>query len=247
MSSTPSTATSTTKDTMLRNRKDYPSFITPKATVAWAQIDEPDYEYKDEGEFHIRVRFDPDDAEWNPIREAAEALLDEAFKAKRAELQKEKKGALLKKLHKKEEVFTEELDRESGDPTGKLLIRAGKKFRVEVKNGPNAGKVYEFTPDVFDARGKKLKKRPRVGSGSEVKLSIRVKEYFLAKDGEMGISYELEAVQIIKLVQGGSRDAASYGFAQEDGDALEDEDTGGFGDEGEGFTSDDDEDGNSDF
>lgn len=229
---------------MLRKRNEYPSFITPKATVAWAQIDEPDYEYKDGGEFHVRVRFDPSDSSWDGIREAAEALLEEAFQAKRAELLKEKKGALLKKLHKTDSVFTEELDRETGEPTGKFLIRAGKKFRVEVKNGPNAGKVYEFTPDVFDARGKKLNKRPKVGSGSEVKLSIRVKEYFLASDGSMGISYELEALQIIKLVQGGSRDAASYGFAQEEGDSIED--TGGFEDEGTGYTS-DDEDGNSDF
>lgn len=228
---------------MLRNRKDYPSVITPKGTVAWASIDEADFEYKDGGEFHIRVRFDPDDLK--EIEAIGQEILDEAFDAMTNELKREKKGALLKKLHKRD-VITMETDRETGEETGMAIIRAGKTFRVTPKNGKNAGKTFEFTPDVFDARGKKLNKRPKVGSGSEVKISVKLMEYFVAKDGEMGIKFELQAVQIIKLVQGGSRDAASYGFAQEDGDALEDEDTGGFSDEGTGFTS-DEEDGDTDF
>jgi hypothetical protein len=228
---------------MLRNRNQYPSVITPKGTVAWASIDEPDFEYKDGGEFHIRVRFDPDDLK--EIEAIGQEILDEAFEAMSSELKKEKKGALLKKLHKRD-VIQMETDRETGDETGYAIIRAGKTFRVTPKNGKNAGKTFEFTPDVFDARGKKLKKRPRVGSGSEVKISVKLMEYFVAKDGEMGIKFELEAVQIIKLIQGGSRDAASYGFAQEEGDAIEDEDTGGFKDEGDGFEA-EDEDDNSDF
>src|SRR5690348_14742436 len=170
-SATTSPAASNAKDTMLRNRKDYPTKITPKAKVIWGSIDEPDYDYKDGGEFHIKVRFDPDDAAWADIISTAEDLLDEAYKAKQAELRNDKKGALLKKLHKKDPVFTMETDRETGDETGMAVLRAGMKYKVEVKNGPNAGKVYEFTPDVFDARGKELKKRPRVGGGSTVKLS----------------------------------------------------------------------------
>ena len=46
-----------------------------------------------------------------------------------------------------------------------------------------------------------------------------------------------EAVQIIKLVQGGSRDAASYGFSEEEGDSLDD---GSPFDETEGYEGDDD-------
>ena len=224
---------------MLRNRKDYPSVITPKGTVAWASIDEADYEYKDEGEFHIRVRFDPDDLK--EVEALAQEILDEAYAAKKSELTKEKKGALLKKLHVVP-VIKMETDRETGDETGFAVIRSGMKHRIEIKNGPKAGQSFEKYPDVFDARGKKLRTRPKIGSGSEVKVSVKIMEYFIAKDGEMGIKYELEAVQIIKLVQGGSRDAASYGFGQEEGDALEDADTGGFSDEGGGFTSDEGDD-----
>jgi hypothetical protein len=231
---------------MLRNRKDYPTFITPKAKVIWGAIDEPDYDYKDGGEFHIKVRFDPDDAAWADIMAQAAALLDEAYDAKVAELKAEKKGALLKKLHKRDPIFTMETDRETGDETGMAVLRAGMKFRVEVKNGPNAGKTYEFTPDVFDARGKQLKKRPRIGGGSTVRISAKMMEYFIAKDGEMGISFSLEAVQIIDLVQGGKRDAESYGFGAEDGYTAAD-DSGGFDDEGEGYEGGDESGGSSDF
>lgn len=225
---------------MLRKRNEYPRLITPLATVAWASIDEPDYEYKEDGEFHIRVRFD-DDADLTELREAAEELLEEAYEDMKARLRKEKKGALLKKLHKNEEVIKEEVERETGDPTGKLIIRAGMRFKVTPKTGKYASKTFEKTPDVFDARGNRLKKRPRIGSGSEVKVALRPMEYFIAKDGELGIKYELEAVQIIRLVQGGSRDAADYGFGKEDGDDLSD--SGGFADEGEGYDGSDDDSG----
>lgn len=227
---------------MLRNRKDYPSVITPKGVVAWASIDQPDFEYKDEGEFHIRVRFEPDALA--DIEVQARELLEEAFAAKTEELKREKKGAILRKLHMKEDIFPEELTRdEAAEPTGFVLIRAGMKHRIEIKNGPRAGQTFEKFPDVFDAKGKRLKKRPKIGSGSEVKISIRLMEYFIAKDGEMGIKFELEAVQIIKLVQGGSRDAASYGFGEEEGDSLADDSPF---DETDGFEGDDDDDADTD-
>lgn len=218
---------------MLRNRNEYPKLITPKGVVAWASIDEADYEYKEEGEFHIRVRFDPEDPGLEKLREEAEAILEEAHEDMKRRLKKEKKGALLKKLHLKEDVITEEVDRETGEPTGKVIIRAGMKYKVTPKSGKYAGKTLEFTPDVFDARGNRLHKRPRIGSGSEVKVAVQPMEYFMPKDGEMGISWKLNAVQIIRLVQGGSRDAASYGFGEEDGDVLAGNDAG-FEDEGEG-------------
>lgn len=225
---------------MLRKRNEYPLLYTPKGDVAWSSIAEADYEYKpDEGEFHIRVRFDPEDPGLDPLREAAEEILQEAYADMKARLKKEKKGALLNKLHLKEDVIPEEIDRESGQPTGKVVIRAGMKHKVTPKTGKNAGKTFTFKPDVFDAKTNRLKSPPQIGRGSEVKVALRPMEYFMPKDGEMGISWKLEAVQIIRLVQGGSRDAASYGFGEEEGDTLRD--TGGFDDEGDGYEAEDDD------
>lgn len=219
---------------MLRKRNEYPRVITPKGVVAWASLDKPDFEYKDEGEFHVRLRFDPETPGLDELRAKAEELLDEAFEAKSAELTREKKGALLKKLHKVD-VIKEELDRETGEPTGALIIRAGMKHRITPKNS----EPFEKTPDVFDAKRKRLRKVPKVGPGSELKLSVRLMEYFISKEGEMGIRFELEGAQILKLVQSGSRDAASYGFDEEEGDSLADD--GGFDEEVGGYTGSDDD------
>jgi hypothetical protein len=86
-------------------------------------------------------------------------------------------------------------------------------------------------PDFFNAQGARLKNPPKIGSGSELKLSVRLVPYLAPNDGSVGISYQLEGVQILKLVSGGQRSASDYGFGAEDGDDIQD-DNGGFADEG---------------
>lgn len=225
---------------MLKKRNDYPQLITPKIEVVWAQLNEPDFQYKAEGEFHVRGRPDTSDPLYDAMLETATKVRDEFFAEKKAELAAQKKGALLNKI-KVVDVIKEEVDRESGDPTGNMTLRSGMKHRIEIKNGPKAGQTFEKRPDFFDARGVRLKNPPKIGSGSVVKLGVRLIPYFVSKDGEIGVSYQLEGVQILKLVAGGQRDASYYGFGAEEGDAIE-EDNGGFTEEAGGFTSDGDTD-----
>ena len=217
----------------MAKRNDYPQIITPKLEVAWAQLNEPDFEYKPEGEFHVRGRPDTSDPLYDKLVETATKVRDDFFAEQKAELTAQKKGALANKLHTVD-VVKEEIDRESGEPTGNMTIRSGMKHRIEIKNGPKTGQTFEKRPDFFDARGVRLKNPPKIGSGSVLKLGIRIVPYLIAKDGEVGVSYQLNGVQIIKLVSGGQRDASYYGFGAEDGDAIE-EDNGGFGDEPGGF------------
>lgn len=240
---------------MLRKRNEYPSFITPKGVTIYPAVHEPDYKFKEEGEYHVRLRLDPDAVGgFNPktkkamtlaeILAEAETIRDEAYDAKVKQLTEQKKGALLKKMAKAP-VIREEEDPESGEPTGFVILRATLKARIDIKNGPRAGESFEKKPDVFDATGKQLKKSPKVGTGSEVKLSIVPMDYETDGGTTIGTRFELQGVQIIKLIQGGSRDAASYGFGVEDGDSIEDEADSGFGNEGGGYTdtsSDDDRD-----
>lgn len=221
----------------MKKRSDYPTFITPKIEASWAQLNEPDYEYKAEGQFHVRGRPDTDDPRYAKLIELAEAVRDEFFEAQKAKLTEEKKGALLKKLHKVD-VVKEEIDRETGDPTGFMTMRAAALFHITIKNGPKAGQEFDKVPDFFDARGVRLKNPPKIGSGSILKLSVRIVPYLNPKEGEVGVSYQLEGVQIIKLVQGGQRDASYYGFEAEEGDAI-DNDDGGFSSESGGYEADD--------
>lgn len=218
---------------MFRERKDYPRITTPRSTVVWASLNEPDFKYKQEfGEYHVKLRLDPaDPAVQETIIGPAEELLEEAYQAKVEELKKQKKGAILKDLHKKEEVLAAEVDRETGDETGYVLLNARMNAGGRRKKDDS---VWKAKPDFFNAQGQKLKNPPKIGSGSELKLGVRMTEYFIAKDKEMGIRFELEGVQLLKVVSGGQRSASDYGFgAEDDADTIEDQDYG-FEDETDG-------------
>lgn len=214
---------------MLRDRKDYPKLYTPRGVAIFPALDKPDFKFKENGEYHARLRLDPNDADLQALVQQAETIRDEAFEAKREALTKQKKMALVKDL-KKADVVKEELDQETGEPTGFVILRAALTARVDIKNGPRAGESFEKKPDVFDATGKRLRNVPRVGSGSTLKLNVTVMDYETDGGKTVGARFELNAAQIIKLVQGGERSASDYGFGvEEDGDAIED--TGGFSDE----------------
>lgn len=244
---------------MLRARNEYPKVRTPKGTGIWPAINEPDYKYNKHGEFHFRLALDdPDSPELLEIVKKAEEIRDEAYEAEVAELRKKNKPGLIKKVVKADILKVEE-DPQTGDPTGRVILRAGLQHKVEIKNGPKAGTVFFKTPDVFDARGKRLrffsdngsplKGTPKVGGGTEAKLNVTIMDY--RKPGEdnrvvIGAKFELNAIQIIKLVSGGQRNADDYGFGEEDGDSIDFEDTGGFEDEGAGFEG-GDGDGDADF
>jgi hypothetical protein len=221
---------------LLRERKDYPRLITPKGVAIWPALNpgDPDYKFKkDTGEYHARLRIPGDElGDWQPIIDVAQALLDEAYEAKKAELTREKKGALLKELNKAEPIIKPEIDPETGEETGDYIFRASMSARVDIKNGPKAGQSFDKKPDLFDARGKPLKNPPKIGGGSVLKLGVVVMDYWMPKDKTIGVRFELEGAQIIKLVSGGQRTASDYGFGVEDGDEIEDvEQTGGFSDE----------------
>lgn len=220
---------------MLRERKDYPRLITPAGVAIWPAVNpgEPDYKFKkDTGEYHARLRFAPDTPGLAEIIEIATALRDEAFEAKKAELTREKKGALLKELNVAD-VLKPEVDPETGDETGFIVFRASMNARVDIKNGPKAGTSFTKEPDLFDAKGKQLKNPPKIGGGSTLKLAVRPVDYWFPKDKTIGVRFELEGVQVLKLVSGGQRDADYYGFGEEEGDEIEDGDApqGGFSDE----------------
>lgn len=228
---------------MIRQRKDYPKFITPAGEAIFPAIHEPDYKFKkQDGEFHARIYLDPADPKLEPLLKAAQEIQDEAFEAKKDELLKQKKGALARNMIKVD-ILKEETDPETGEPTGKVILRAKLRYRVEIKNGPKAGEVFYKRPDVFDAKRNQLKNPPKVGSGSLLKLAVVPLDYIKTDDDgnvRVGIGFELEGVQILKLVTGGQRDADFYGFDDEEGDEIADGAGSGFDvEDGDGYAGDD--------
>lgn len=220
---------------MLRERKDYPTAVTPKGVAIWPSLNTPDYKFKEEfGEYHCRLRLDPSAPGVAELIATAEEIRDEAYEAKKAELERDKKGALLKKLNKAE-ILRDEEDPETGEPTGFVILRAKCNAGGRRKKDDS---VWKGRVDIFNAAGVQLKNPPKIGSGSELKLSVRIMEYLFPKDMTFGVSFELEGAQIIKLREGGQgqRSASDYGFGAEEGDDVQDQEgsSRGFNDESSG-------------
>lgn len=231
---------------------------SPRATFKWPKLTEPDYGSKQfpkpDGEYTTKLVFNEDDPAFGPFREKIEkahARVVEQAREKFSEL----KVATRKKLGDItiNEPFSVIYDDETEEPTGEVEMKVSMKAGGTIKKGPRAGKTWSRKPALFDAKGKPMLKAPDIWGGTVGKVSFNFLEdgYFIPGTGACGISFQLEAVQIIDLVSGGQRKASDYGFDEEEGgyehdDAAveDDEDEDEFSNE-EG--TDEDPDGAGDF
>lgn len=232
-----------------------PKFVTPRAPSIWPNLNTPDTKHNADGVYDCKQELSLDDpivqkikakatelaqAEYEKIMEENPSFLTvEQYDAKVAELKAAGKERLIEKLKviKLVEPLPPEIDDE-GEETGTVMLKAKRKASGVYKTGPKSGQRWTAKPNIFNAKGKKLDHPPKIGGGSEVKMSVELKPYYVAGQGQVGCSFNLEAVQLLTLVQYGERDAAGYGFGAEEGDELDDAETEGFGDESNGVEDD---------
>lgn len=241
-----------------------PKFTTPRAPAIWPRLNEADTKFDAAGVYECKQELPLDNPIVQKIRakalELAQAKFDEVkeqlanepgvffdedeYEARVAELKKSGKTALIKKLKLVTlvEPLAPEVD-EEGDETGTIMLKAKMKASGTYKSGKKSGEKWERSPDIFNAKGVQLKNPPKIGSGSEVKMSIELSPYYAASDGSVGCSFRLSAVQLITLVAFGQRDASAHGFGDEDGDDIGEDETpkGGFSDETGGADDGDDD------
>lgn len=93
-------------------------------------------------------------------------------------------------------------------------------IRTKLKGGHRAkdGTVYNFTVALFDASGKPLPEDVQVWGGSKVNVAVRPNFWFTDLMG-FGVTFELQAVQVIELANGGqsAQSADAFGFTSEEG------------------------------
>ena len=69
---------------------------------------------------------------------------------------------------------------------------------------------------MFDAKGKPITTPPLVAGGSQIKVSFEPWPYYTSLVGA-GVTLRAKAVQIVKLVEYTSGSSNAYGFNEEDG------------------------------
>lgn len=111
-------------------------------------------------------------------------------------------------------TVNEETGEETQDAEGRYILKTTAKAFIE--NGKPRVKI-----PVFDSKQNPVA-NVRIGEGTTAKLAVSLEGYSVA--GKTGVSVKLKAVQIIDLIEYGTGNAESYGFGEEDGFEISEDD-----------------------
>ena len=186
--------------------------ITPIGTFKFAWLNKADTKFNPAGEYKTDLMVD--ESLMEDLIEKAENLRDTFFDAKVAELKEAGKGATAKKVTKLA-VFAEDEDPETGEPTGKIRVRAKLKAHVEMPGGTS----FTQKPELKDAKGNPLPVEVKIFSGSTGRLGLEIVPYFSAKDKQVGISCRLKVAQVKEIKQSSSFDMGAMEGGQSFGDS----------------------------
>lgn len=203
-------------------KKKNAEITTPKGIFAFPALHAPDYGkepyLKPNGVYKVSLIMDKDDPATQAFLEALKPHYEEAI-AEGEEAFKQLPVASRKK-HGKINVnplYIDRFDKETEEPTGEIEFRCAMDASGEFKTGPKKGEKWTRKPLVFDAKGNRIKDVPEVWGGTEGKLRVQLRPYFVGGTATVGLKLGLLAAQIIHLVEGGERSAEGFGFGEEEG------------------------------
>lgn len=176
--------------------------ITPKGIARFVAVQSPSFKFDKDGRYVLILAVP--DAEAVNLRKELEALADKGYSQMCDEQGK-------KRLKRAELPLSQEVNEETGEPTGYTLINLSQRAVIT----PKDGEPYEVTVACFTAKRNPIPKTTQWGSGSKVRAKFEVAPYFSAGAGA-GITLRLKAVQVIDLVPP-TRCANADGFDEEDG------------------------------
>ena len=199
-------------------------FQTPVGTAIFPKLNAPDTKFKADGEYGVKLRLGA--AESEAFIAKIEKELKAYWPVAKAELEKKLTDAVggpakakaklaLSEMKEADKSFKPAYDDE-GEETGEYEFNFKMPATYLKDKGKTTEKRLPMRPDLFDAKGKKLDSAPEVWGGSRLIVAGEFRPFSTTVG--VGISLRLKAAQIIELVLGGgNRDAASYGFGQQEG------------------------------
>ena len=169
--------------------------VTPIGISQYAWLTTPDTQFDADGHYKTNLIVSAKESQ-----SVVKAIDDEMKKSITLAKEKTKgKEPKMANLPFEEEII-------EGKPTGNLIF----KFKTKAKIITRDGKVIPNKVAIFDSSGKPMVDA-NVWSGSEMKVSAELIPYYTAMAGA-GVSMRLRAVQVTKLIEGGSSNAKGYGF-----------------------------------
>jgi hypothetical protein len=180
----------------LKARKKH-EIIKAKGVAKYCHLNEPNKKFEPEfGVYSCDLVIDKEQAD--AIKQKLRPLFEEELR----EVQEANAG---KKITQRE-IPIDEVD---GGYLIKVKMKAGGRRRD--------GSEYHMSIALYDSAGKHLDPEVKVWGGSEVNVAFRPKFYYTAAVG-FGVTFELQAVQVLKLGEGGvsSIAASAFGFTEEE-------------------------------
>lgn len=172
-----------------------------RGIARYPHLNEADTKFDDAGVFKTDLILDQETGA--PI----EARFEKMRAAQMAETQKKLKG---KKAKEADLPIQPEYDDE-GNETGNYVLRVKMKASGIVKK---TGRAWSRKLPLFDAAGNPSS--ARVGGGSEIIAAFEPSAWANPK-GECSVTCRLEAIQIIRLSEGGGASASRFGFGAVEG------------------------------
>lgn len=185
---------------------------SPTGVAAFPWLNKPDTKYNADGEYRVRLVLPKKDKEVKAFIESLDEAHEKAVEVMRKRVAEDKGAAAAKKMKIADAPYKDEDDKDTGKPTGNVVVNFKMKALVKSKK---TGEEFEQRPTIFDAKGNQVDPCPRIGSGSKIKVSAFVVPFYTAQVGA-GISLRLRGVKIIDLVEFGGGDASSHGFGDEE-------------------------------
>jgi len=165
--------------------------VTPIGTAIYPKLVEPDTAFDDVGVFTCKLHVTKDDYEL--FKAKVDPLVKKAY-----DDECQRQGKELKKAKSSPIRITQDGDYE---------ILAKQKAKVTTRDG----EVIEFSIPLFDSNVKAITHRPKIGSGSKVRVSATLYTWYVPSQG-FGYTLRLKEAQILELVEynaGGGEDSFS--------------------------------------
>ena len=169
--------------------------VSPVGVSQYAWLTTPDTRFDETGHYKTNLIINGKEAQ------SLKTQIDAEIKKSVALAKEKAKGKAIKEAPR---PYEDELI--DGKASGNVIF----KFKTKAKIIAKDGKVIPNRVALFDSAGKPMIDA-NVWSGSEMKVSAELIPYYTAMAGA-GVSMRLRAVQVTKLVEGGSSNAKGYGF-----------------------------------
>jgi hypothetical protein len=183
---------------MIKARKKHP-IIRVKGIARYCHLNAPNKKFDPEfGAYSCDLVVDKDQAEM--LKNTLRPLYEEELKIVQDENPNKKK------------IATRDLPLEEDDE-GFLV-----KSKLKAGGRRADGSEYKLSIALYDSKGEPLPEDVQVWGGSKVNLAFRPRFYYVPSIG-FGCSFELQAVQVLELKNGGvgSKSADAFGFTSEEG------------------------------